>query len=563
MSGILETQRSGIEELERIEQAISDRISWNPHLLPDTEPLTTDSGLNGKRKRPLRDTALQRLEIERFLQRYQDQCKYLKASFEPARTLKEAEPGHPALLRQTEVKSLGQSNASKATFDLFYKQLATVKDFHRRYPNQPVEDLRKGYLMKHVLMRENAKSGSVQGDEQLSRDDQLLSSFTSDLNVDSLFSGEEFYGKFLDLVGFHERFLNFKFISRHISYGQYLDLFYAFNEKALYSNARLRNMEYFEYIAELHRYLESYYRKVYPLDGSGLTILRIEQDFDSAWSKREIEWFKNNGDMEANENAKVNEENDHLASGNQNNEGLYCKACSKQFTNEAVFNGHLSGKKHTKNAELLEASSDVSSSSDLKLRALALHEYCIRSLAQLITKTISATKQNIERRQALTDRERRIESQNLQAEIFGEGNLSDGGEEDEEEETEDEVIYNPLKLPLGWDGKPIPFWLYKIQGLGIEYPCEICGNFVYNGRRAFEKHFKEPRHIHGLKCLAIEYSNLFKDITSIKDALELQEKVNSEEGKRQSKDAAIEMEDDEGNVMSEKVYNDLKKQGLL
>jgi splicing factor 3A subunit 3 len=26
------------------------------------------------------------------------------------------------------------------------------------------------------------------------------------------------------------------------------------------------------------------------------------------------------------------------------------------------------------------------------------------------------------------------------------------------QEPESETIYNPLKLPLGWDGKPIPYW---------------------------------------------------------------------------------------------------------
>ena len=32
-------------------------------------------------------------------------------------------------------------------------------------------------------------------------------------------------------------------------------------------------------------------------------------------------------------------------------------------------------------------------------------------------------------------------------------------------EEEDEFVYNPLKLPLGYDGKPIPYWLYKLHGL--------------------------------------------------------------------------------------------------
>ena len=50
--------------------------------------------------------------------------------------------------------------------------------------------------------------------------------------------------------------------------------------------------------------------------------------------------------------------------------------------------------------------------------------------------------------------------------------------EEEEEEDEDDIIYNPKNLPLGWDGKPIPYWLYKLHGLNIDYKCQICGNQV-------------------------------------------------------------------------------------
>ena len=39
-------------------------------------------------------------------------------------------------------------------------------------------------------------------------------------------------------------------------------------------------------------------------------------------------------------------------------------------------------------------------------------------------------------------------------------------QEDTESEDEEQQIYNPLKLPMGWDGKPIPYWLYKLHGLG-------------------------------------------------------------------------------------------------
>lgn len=86
------------------------------------------------------------------------------------------------------------------------------------------------------------------------------------------------------------------------------------------------------------------------------------------------------------------------------------------------------------------------------------------------------------------------------------------------DDEDDEKIYNPLKLPLGWDGKPIPYWLYKLHGLGVEYPCEICGNYVYMGRKAFDKHFQEWRHAHGMRCLGIPNTRQFHEITRIDDA---------------------------------------------
>ena len=117
---------------------------------------------------------------------------------------------------------------------------------------------------------------------------------------------------------------------------------------------------------------------------------------------------------------------------------------------------------------------------------------------------------------------------------------------------------------MGWDGKPIPFWLYKLHGLGQEYPCEICGNLVYTGRKNFEKHFGEPTHIHGLKCLGIQNGPLFKEVTSIEEAIQLWEKTKRDRRMKQvAEENKIEMEDDQGNVMSEKTYNDLKAQGII
>lgn len=134
----------------------------------------------------------------------------------------------------------------------------------------------------------------------------------------------------------------------------------------------------------------------------------------------------------------------------------------------------------------------------------------------------------------------------------------------ESDEDDDAPVYNPKNLPLGWDGKPIPYWLYKLHGLGIEYKCEICGNYSYWGRRAFERHFQEWRHSYGMKCLRIPNTVHFKEITSINDALALHSKLMLDSQLTRFKpEEEEEFEDTDGNILNKKEHADLKRQGLL
>ena len=134
----------------------------------------------------------------------------------------------------------------------------------------------------------------------------------------------------------------------------------------------------------------------------------------------------------------------------------------------------------------------------------------------------------------------------------------------EEENDEDKPIYNPKNVPIGWDGKPIPYWLYKLHGLGVEYKCEICGGASYWGRKAFERHFQEWRHSYGMKCLKIPNTVHFKEITSIEDALRLHQALIENSKKTVFKpENEEEFEDSEGNVMTKKMYLDLQRQGLM
>jgi hypothetical protein len=152
----------------------------------------------------------------------------------------------------------------------------------------------------------------------------------------------------------------------------------------------------------------------------------------------------------------------------------------------------------------------------LKERAIAEREYRVKRLAAAMSQERSDTRVNVERKQGMTERERQMELDALFAES---SSAAPQGDDSDNESDGDDKIYNPLKLPLAWDGKPIPFWLYKLHGLGVEFRCEICGNYVYMGRRAFDKHFNEARHIYGLKCLGITNTTLFREITDIADAV--------------------------------------------
>ncbi|PWA72807.1 hypothetical protein CTI12_AA245430 [Artemisia annua] len=132
-------------------------------------------------------------------------------------------------------------------------------------------------------------------------------------------------------------------------------------------------------------------------------------------------------------------------------------------------------------------------------------------------------------------------------------------------EDENQKIYNPLKFPIVWDGKPIQHWLYKLHGLGHEFKCEICGNYTYRGRRSYvEHHFMESRYQYGMRRLGIPNTKDFNEITSIVEARQLWEKIKEKQGmKKWRPEVEEEYEDQEGNIYNKKTYTDLKCQCLI
>ncbi|RCH87968.1 hypothetical protein CU098_001852, partial [Rhizopus stolonifer] len=341
--------------------------------------------------------------------------------------------------------------------------------------------------------------------------------------LEKLFSGEESLGRYFDLNTLYTLYLNLKGTKR-LDYLQYLNEFDDFN---IYPKNIKSTEEYRHYLNQLFDYLHQFFRRSRPLFDIQKLETTAQGEFNTLWAADELEGKE------------------------ASDQSLYCLACQKQYTKQTVYDAHLSGKKHVKAQKKLEEEGQPQQD---KKKAVAWKEYLIKKYAAELANYKEETKSNVERKQALTDKERTLEQEQEQVELI---------EEDSDEE-DSERIYNPLKLPLGWDGKPIPYWLYKLHGLGVEYPCEICGNYVYMGRKAFDKHFQEWRHAHGMRCLGIPNSRSFHEIIKIEDAYALYEKQKREGITEEIKAETVEeFEDNEGNVYNKKTYEDLKRQGIL
>ncbi|GAA5931234.1 hypothetical protein JCM3775_004971 [Rhodotorula graminis] len=497
--------------------------------------------------------------------------------------------------RQREIDALSGGGQPGQDLAEFYQRLAKLKDYHRKYPDQ-------GQV--RIAGDRDVDFGALEhGDPEW---------------LDKRFTGDEGLGRYLDLHELHDQWNNLAPASssgqasaggwRRYSYLQYLAALTDFN----LSRQLKAQPAYATYLTDLLSYLSGFYERVLPLGDLDAVLEAADAAFARRWDAGEVLGWAQQA-----EGTGEGEGDDKKAEG----EGIWCAACQKSFSKESVYSAHLTGKKHVKAAAKLQFGSEVlsahptassssstapptSSTSSLaslrhaKNRALALKEALITALVSPVAPVLDGaaaaagaapgatapgplagiladTQANTERRAALTDKERAAEAEELEAReaaeaaaaaaaasASGKGGAGAGdGDEDEDDEAR---IYNPLKLPLGWDGKPIPYWLYKLHGLGVEYKCEICSDHVYQGRKNFERHFQESRHAFGMRALGLPNTKHFHEITRIEDAIALAEKLK-QEGRAELSHAELteELEDEEGNVYNRKTYEDLKRQGLV
>lgn len=331
--------------------------------------------------------------------------------------------------------------------------------------------------------------------------------------IEAKFSGEEALGSYIDLIEHHQAFLNIVPDSR-LDYLSYLEQFD--NWGAVPESIR-GTSRWAGYVHSLRMYFEDYFARAKPL----FDVQRVVQEMRQQT----------------------------LAT-----DGHYCAPCGKTFSNAAVFAGHLKGKPHQRKAAVWECRKGNAILRD----SVHFEETLVAKYVSILGNVRQETRNNVERKQSRTAEERLRDYEHEQNTTVPEvAEVPDAG---------DERLYNPLNLPLDWDGKPIPFWLWKLHGLGVRFDCEICGNYQYMGRRAFDQHFTDWRHVSGMKAIGVPNTRAFFQITTVKEALALWETIRKGttrvDGSGTGR-AAEEVEDHMGNVYSKKVYDDLVRQGLL
>ncbi|KAJ4479330.1 hypothetical protein J3R30DRAFT_3477551 [Lentinula aciculospora] len=530
MDSVIEVQRQTHEEIERFERALYTLLSRNA------------------------STHESRLQSEHRAAQVLDRISSRVVALNNIYADKNA--------REQEINALSAPSNQLNDLEEFYSRLSKIREHHSKYP----DSVAGGFELELASLLEEPS----QDDEDYEDEDP----------ISLLFSGEEAYGKYLDLYANHTAYNNLKNIGKRPGYLQYLDLFLEAQNGPVHrelSEETRFSKNYETYIKALHTYLLSFTRRTQPLGDVAIQQQEAAAEFEKLWEAGELsDWKEENGNGKK---AAMN--------GSTNGSGIWCSACQKHYSKQTVYDAHLTSKKHVKaSVKQAQGSADSASTnpnglastpstssnvSSLKIRLhnSALHTHLVTSLLIPLAGTLNDTKSNVERRFSLTAREREQElldqakPKNAAGSTAQNGKTGDG-EEGEEEEEEEERIYNPLKLPLGWDGKPIPYWLYKLHGLGVEYRCEICSDFVYMGRKNFDRHFQESRHAFGMRALGLPNTKHFHEITKIEDALALAEKLK-QEGKHEvfEQETMEELEDDEGNVYNRKTYEDLKKQGII
>lgn len=540
---LLEDRRALQEDLEVIEKAISERFQRNPSLYYHNLPILSQLCEANDNHYDNRHVSKNMIYKVRKIKRSKKQL--MAQEHEIKLFLKD---------RSNIIDKLEELNTIPVpSTDL------SITDFKQSL--EPNND-KDGRGVSTKSLRDKLTRYAMFPDSSANNYKQLLAQRSENLDINTIFTREEQYGEYFDLDSLYCEWINVLKSSECTIIDFLTTLENIFIDKLNSTDINhlylvkppmdRKNGRYVHFVEKFAKYLENYLYKSYPLVDKALIESNLTGEFLDEYINKPIK---------------------HDISSSK----LFCVACGKNFANASVFENHIDGKNHKKNFD--------------KRKEFYLAEFKTKKLLNILREVFHNTKSFTERKLAFSVDERREELERITkiytAPVYGaneeEKDLSEMEEgSSKESSTNNSLLDGSFDMPLGPDGMPMPFWLYKLQGLDVQYTCEICSNKQFQGRRAYEKHFREPTHEYHLKCLGITPSSVFKGITTIKEAQSLWQKINSstkaikiDHNQHDNKDPNkkhnvvntikmdIEVEDDDGNVMTEQVYNDLKKQGLL
>ncbi|CCE61176.1 hypothetical protein TPHA_0A00910 [Tetrapisispora phaffii CBS 4417] len=524
----IEERRSLLEDLEVIESSITKRFQRNPELYykyqeglkkvvdPDIDlPSKTVRNTNKiyktrKHKRKRKQILLQQYEINEFLDDYRRKEKQL-------------------MKQKLDISEFRDKGADFVKFE------ELLESINNEYNNQNEET-----PTNLKLLDKKDKYAMFSSSININSPNNILSKRSQLLDLNNYFSKEEQYGEILNLEQFYSSWLNVVKTAdcSILKYILMLNVFLDKDEFILNSPMDRKNLRYVDFIRILSKYFESYLEKRYILNNWINFKTELKKSFEKYSIKPIVKEKK----------------------------GYLCISCGKWFKNSNVYDGHLKGKQHEKHYS--------------NRKMFLYNEYKLHRIINYLKYEFDESKAYMERKLAFTNTERNNELKLLTKKYEEPAYNKDEPENTDKYEEDDNSMSNAAEdrnksfnMPLGPDGMPIPLWLYKLQGLDIKYNCEICGNKEYQGRKAYENHFSELTHTSHLYFLGIQYSKAFKGITSIAEAKSLWSSMHASNGSAASfsnqnntklaMTEDIEVEDSEGNVMSKKIYDELKKQNLV
>ncbi|GAB5364020.1 hypothetical protein AAMO2058_000933800 [Amorphochlora amoebiformis] len=411
-------------------------------------------------------------------------------------------------------------------FSEFYTRLNATRDYHRKFPGASLR-LEDGIPVP---------------------------------KLNSNFTGEENYCKYVDMHDLYKRYTNMHVFEK-CNYFSFLGKFHKLH--TIKKDKKIGNRQYHDFVKDLFKYMYEFFQKRHPLALASDFKAQIDAEFEQKWKAKEIEGWEQDVIVEEKDEDGIDYPPIELSNfdtwealKNMGMDYLKFELKRKGLKTGGRLEERCKRLFLLKDKTLEQIPNKYKSKTFVKsgkAKEIARIEFEIKLFYELLRPQIEATREYIEKKLTKTFEEIQAEREEDSDEVV-----------EESDDEEDKQLYNPLKLPLGWDGKPIPYWLYKLHGLNIEYKCEICGNYSYWGPRAFSRHFNEWRHSYGMKCLGIPNSKEFENITLIEDAITLHRKLKKQKTQNEWKpEEEEEFEDKEGHVYNKKTYDDLKRQGLV